>query len=149
MGLLSEGVPLSWEETKKHAEHVRRHGIKQFVHLYHRLKERRGDVLLWGDEVEYNVIKVDDRGRTARVSLRAKELLARLQEAENRGDKDLRSLWRPEYAAYMVEGTPGVPYGGLIDDFNLVERNMRHRREEVQKMLHEDEIIVSMSIFPR
>lgn len=127
----------------------RRHGVKQFVALYNRLKERRGDVLLWGDEVEYNVLKLDRRGGTVRVSLRAGELLAKLQEAENAGRGDLPSLWRPEYAAYMVEGTPGVPYGGLIDDFSLVEKNMRQRRAEVQSLLAEDEIIVSMSIFPR
>lgn len=51
MGLLSEGRPLSWAETKKHAELVRRTGIKQFLALYHRLKERKGDTLKWGDEV--------------------------------------------------------------------------------------------------
>ena len=51
MGLLSEGKPLSWAETKQHAELVRRTGIKQFLGLYHRLKERKGDTLKWGDEV--------------------------------------------------------------------------------------------------
>ncbi len=51
MGLLSEGSPLTWEETKKQAEHVRKHGILQFINLYHRLKDRSNDCLLWGDEV--------------------------------------------------------------------------------------------------
>lgn len=51
MGLLTEGSPLSWEETKKLAKHVRSHGIKQFINLYRRLKDRQGDVLKWGDEV--------------------------------------------------------------------------------------------------
>lgn len=51
MGLLTEGSPLSWEETKKLAKHVREHGIKQFINLYKRLKDRQGDVLKWGDEV--------------------------------------------------------------------------------------------------
>jgi len=51
MGLLSEGKPLSWAETKKHAELVRRMGVLQFVASYHRLKDRRGDELKWGDEV--------------------------------------------------------------------------------------------------
>lgn len=52
MGLLSEGSPLSWEETHKLADHVRMHGIEQFINLYHRLKDRQGDVLKWGDEVK-------------------------------------------------------------------------------------------------
>lgn len=52
MGLLSEGSPLSWEETKKLSKHVREHGIEQFINLYRRLKDRHGDVLKWGDEVD-------------------------------------------------------------------------------------------------
>lgn len=51
MGLLTEGSPLSWEETKKLSEHVRKHGIEQFINLYRRLKDRTGDILKWGDEV--------------------------------------------------------------------------------------------------
>lgn len=51
MGLLSEGNPLSWEETKALAEHVRQHGIEQFINLYKKLEDRTGDVLKWGDEV--------------------------------------------------------------------------------------------------
>lgn len=51
MGLLTEGSPLSWEETKKLSKHVRDHGIEQFINLYRRLKDRHGDILKWGDEV--------------------------------------------------------------------------------------------------
>uniref|UniRef100_A0A8C0J4S0 Glutamate--cysteine ligase n=1 Tax=Chelonoidis abingdonii TaxID=106734 RepID=A0A8C0J4S0_CHEAB len=51
MGLLSQGSPLSWEETQRHAEHVRRHGILQFLHIYRAVAERHKDVLKWGDEV--------------------------------------------------------------------------------------------------
>jgi len=42
---------LSWEETKKLADHIRRHGIAQFINQYHRLKDRSKDCLMWGDEV--------------------------------------------------------------------------------------------------
>lgn len=51
MGLLTEGEPLTWEETKQLADHVRQHGIDQFVNLYHQLLDRKGDILKWGDEV--------------------------------------------------------------------------------------------------
>lgn len=51
MGLLSQGSPLSWEETRRHADHVRRHGILQFLHIYNAVKDRHKDVLKWGDEV--------------------------------------------------------------------------------------------------
>lgn len=51
MGLLTEGSPLSWDETKKLAEHVRQHGVEQFINLFAKLRDRTGDVLKWGDEV--------------------------------------------------------------------------------------------------
>ena len=54
MGLLSLGKPLSWDETKQHAEHVRRHGIKQFINLYKKLKNRNDTTLKWGDEVRHH-----------------------------------------------------------------------------------------------
>lgn len=53
MGLLTEGSPLSWEETKKLSKHVQEHGIEQFIHLYERLRDRQGDILKWGDEVSF------------------------------------------------------------------------------------------------
>lgn len=55
MGLLTEGSPLSWAETKELANHVRKHGIIQFINLYKNLKDRQGDVLKWGDEVKMNL----------------------------------------------------------------------------------------------
>lgn len=53
MGLLSEGSPLTWEETKKWTDHVRKHGIIQFINQYRRLKDRSRDCLMWGDEVSF------------------------------------------------------------------------------------------------
>ncbi len=51
MGLLAIGTPLDWEDAKPHANYVREHGIEQFLKIYHKLKDRTGDVLLRGDEV--------------------------------------------------------------------------------------------------
>ena len=51
MGLLSVGTPLAWKDTKKFAEHVKKHGIIQFINLYRKLKNRHRDTLKWGDEV--------------------------------------------------------------------------------------------------
>jgi glutamate--cysteine ligase catalytic subunit len=56
MGLLTDGSPLSWEETKALADHVRQHGVVQFINLYKRLRDRQGDVLKWGDEVRIGFI---------------------------------------------------------------------------------------------
>lgn len=61
----------------------------------------------------------------------------------------MRSLWRPEYGAYMIEGCPGQPYGCQLAHFNVVEANMRARRAEVQALLGADEAIMSITNFPR
>jgi glutamate--cysteine ligase catalytic subunit len=53
MGLLVVGSPLEWEEALEWLNHVRRNGILQFLETYHRVKDIRGDVLKWGDELEY------------------------------------------------------------------------------------------------
>lgn len=41
--------------------------------------------------------------------------------------REHQTTWRPEYAAYMIEGTPGKPYGHRMAHFNMVEANMRLR----------------------
>ncbi|XP_063704452.1 glutamate--cysteine ligase catalytic subunit [Culicoides brevitarsis] len=148
MGLLSEGNPLSWEETKKHAEHVRQHGIQQFINLYAKLKDRQGDILKWGDEIEYMIVRFDHENKKAQVSLRAEEILQKLNEEEIKNPDGVKSLWRPEYANYMVEGTPGKPYGGLLAHFNVVEANMSNRRHDVAKLLKENEVAMCITSFP-
>jgi len=57
MGLLSKGKSLSWEDTKKHADHVRKVGIQQLIAHYHRLKDRTNDQLKFGDEVKWLALK--------------------------------------------------------------------------------------------
>ena len=149
MGLLTEGQPLSWDETKALADHVRKHGVQQFIHLYRKLETRKGDVLKWGDEVEYVLVKMDDQNKTAKLLLKAGEYLGKLQVPELRGDKDLPSLWRPEYASYMVEGTPGGPYGGAISEFREVQANMEKRRKEIEAFCGPNEKIFTITAYPR
>ena len=63
--------------------------------------------------------------------------------------RNVQSLWRPEYASYMIEGTPGKPYGGLLGHLNVVETNMKYRCCEVTALLKPDERIFSITSFPR
>lgn len=71
---------------------------------------RSFDRLKWGDEVEYVILTFDEKDKRVRLSLRAPELLALLQAPENEalrtghGLDDLKSIWRPEYGSFMVEG---------------------------------------------
>ena len=51
MGFLDFGVPLHWVDSLAHTAYVRRHGIEQFIAMFHKVKGRVNDVLKWGDEV--------------------------------------------------------------------------------------------------
>lgn len=149
MGLLSQGSPLSWEETKKHADYVRRHGIRQFLNIYHRVKERQRDVLKWGDEVEYMLVAFDHENKKVRLVLKGEELLEILQDKGEKANPNHPTLWRPEYGSYMIEGTPGQPYGGTMSEFNTVEANMRKRRLEASALLEKNVAICTITAFPR
>ncbi|XP_065741542.1 glutamate--cysteine ligase catalytic subunit isoform X2 [Phocoena phocoena] len=148
MGLLSQGSPLSWEETQRHADHVRLHGILQFLHIYHAVKDRHKDVLKWGDEVEYMLVSFDHENRKAQLVLSGEELLETLQEKGERTNPNHPTLWRPEYGSYMIEGTPGQPYGGTMSEFNTVEDNMRKRRKEATSLLGENQALCTITSFP-
>jgi len=107
MGLLALGTPFTWEEGKKFADHIREHGITQFLNIWDRLKDREGDNLLWGDEVcgsmscrhqishwrftqslsviscpqiEYMVVAFDDKEKNAKISLCQEQVLATLEK---------------------------------------------------------------------
>lgn len=97
MGLLALGTPLTWEQTKPLADHIRDHGITQFLNTWDRWKDKAGKGLLWGDEVslrflvlgtsrtlilgqiEYMVASFDDEQKMARLSLRQTEILKKLK----------------------------------------------------------------------
>lgn len=51
MGLLSQGRPLNWDETKKYAKYVQERGIAQFINIYNESKNRADGPFKWGDEV--------------------------------------------------------------------------------------------------
>ncbi|KAJ7680279.1 glutamate-cysteine ligase catalytic subunit [Mycena polygramma] len=154
MGLLYLGTPLTWEEVKKHADHVRFHGITQFLHTWDRLKDRQGDELLWGDEVEYLVVALDDEEKDARLSLRQTEILEKLSSIVGSISSDCPDsisvpTFHPEYGRYMLESTPGSPYTGSIPDLLSVEANMRYRRVLARKHLKPNEIPLTLTSYPR
>ena len=64
------------------------------------------------------LVKFDHKNKTARLKLGGEDIVDRLSKDERDG-KPVDVLWRPEFASYMVEGTPGKPYGHLLAHFNL------------------------------
>jgi glutamate--cysteine ligase catalytic subunit len=156
MGLLSLGTPLDWPEAQALAEHVREHGITQFLNLWAKIKDRRGDGLLWGDEIEYIVVAFDDGAHDARLSLRQAEILGVLAQSDAETRAALPAgraadipTFHPEYGRFMLESTPGAPYGVAPRQLCLVEANMRLRRRIARKHLLPHELPVTLTSFPR
>lgn len=108
------------------------------------------------------IIKFDDVNKICQVSLRAGEILNIMDQREEKEGLDSKIFWRPECGSYMIEGTPGRPYGELrindkssgeskvfIPHLKDVEPNMVLRRKEIKKLLLPGEQLLSLTSFPR
>lgn len=73
-GLLKVGTPKTWDQSKKDLKYIRKAGVREFISTYNRVKDLKGDELLWGDEIEYGVFKIDRDNKKIRLCLRAKDV---------------------------------------------------------------------------
>ncbi|EGT31721.1 hypothetical protein CAEBREN_21207 [Caenorhabditis brenneri] len=148
MGLLTTGAPLSWTETVPHLPSLKAQGIEQFIKLWSLKGSLANFAMKFGDEIEYILVKMDPETKNARVLCEAEKVLEQLKAAAMEATPGEQSMaWNPEFASYMVEGTPGVPYEDSIAALLSVEPNMVARRNAVQQQLGETEICLSIS-FP-
>eukprot|EP00534_Pseudo-nitzschia_fraudulenta_P007949 CAMPEP_0201144766 /NCGR_PEP_ID=MMETSP0851-20130426/6512_1 /ASSEMBLY_ACC=CAM_ASM_000631 /TAXON_ID=183588 /ORGANISM="Pseudo-nitzschia fraudulenta, Strain WWA7" /LENGTH=927 /DNA_ID=CAMNT_0047419663 /DNA_START=232 /DNA_END=3015 /DNA_ORIENTATION=- len=149
MGFLRYGIPKSWDESKKDLKYIRKAGIRQFINTYNRVKDLKGDELLWGDEIEYGIFHIDPETKKVRLSLRAKAVMDELNRKEAEHSQISEGCnWVPEYGGWMVEATPNRPYSGFSTDLLRVERNMRLRRKRMLTVLSDNEIAPTVSNFP-
>jgi len=56
----------------------------------------------------------------------------------------LQCTWHPEYASYMIEGTPSNAFGGYGEDLVRVETNMLMRRGRINQALKKDEVRIGI-----
>ncbi|CAG8523530.1 26171_t:CDS:10 [Dentiscutata erythropus] len=131
---LSQSKHLPWEQAKQYADHIRNHGITQFLSIYNKTKNRDKDCL-----IEYMIIVYDDEGKNAKLSLRGADILHELQKEEEALGKDevVEASWQPEYAA------------NTLKSLLRVEQNMKLRRKIVSKHLGPNERITTLSNYPR
>ncbi|KAL9103028.1 MAG: hypothetical protein Q9163_001887 [Psora crenata] len=163
MGFLALGTPLEWAEAKKNADQVRQWGIEQLLAIWRRAKGKERDALLWGDEVEYLVVAFDDEHRKVKLSLRQADILAALAEDEAlrkqggcvphlqaiNGHADAIPVFHPEFGRFMLEATPGKPWGIGFKDLLDVERNMKWRRAMAKEHMDAHEYPITLTTFPR
>ncbi|EZF31697.1 glutamate-cysteine ligase [Trichophyton interdigitale MR816] len=159
MGLLALGTPLAWPEAKKRAGQVREWGIEQLLAIWKKARGKERDALLWGDEVEYLVVAVDDKEEKVRLSLCQAEILKALaQDAELskraavNGDaleKEPLPTFHPEFGRFMLEATPGKPWGIGFKELLKVESNMKWRRVTAKNHMAANEYPITLTTFPR
>ena len=153
MGLLSLGTPLAWEDALSLSEHVRTHGIEQFLSTWRKEQGRQDDALLWGDELEYMVVVLDHEHKTARLSLRQGEILECLNRCCSTELDDIRPderpTFHPEYGRFMLESTPGKPFGVSVAELLRVEPDMELRRKLARKHLQANEVPMAIVSYPR
>eukprot|EP00906_Rhabdomonas_costata_P024148 RCo034750 len=151
MGLLSVGQPIPWEMvTQEMCDHVRLHGALQFLHQYRAHQDREeGLQLKWGEEIEYHLLRFTEEGRV-HLQPRVHEVLEQLSSrASECSPCSTIVAWHPEYANWMIEATPGQPYGNLTAHLLMVEPNMSLRRKCPLPFLREGEALLSITVHPR
>ncbi|KAJ5561334.1 Glutamate-cysteine ligase catalytic subunit [Penicillium sp. DV-2018c] len=161
MGLLALGTALEWPEAKKKAGQVRQWGIEQLLANWRRARGKERDALLWGDEVEYLVVALDEAAKKCRLSLAQADILKSLAKDEelwkSGGDRSVTGdhageeppHFHPEFGRFMLEATPGQPWGIGFKDLLKVESNMKWRREVAKAHMAANEVPITLTTFPR
>ncbi|KAF2759014.1 glutamate-cysteine ligase [Pseudovirgaria hyperparasitica] len=158
------GTPLEWPEAKKIANQVRGWGIEQLLTTWRRAKGKERDALLWGDEVEYLVVCFDEENRRVRLSLRQADILQALAEDEkllkqggsvpdvqtgNPKPEKCAPTFHPEFGRFMLEATPGKPWGIGFKELLDVEPDMKWRRQIAKEHMGGTEYPITLTTFPR
>ncbi|KAJ6167253.1 hypothetical protein N7497_000096 [Penicillium chrysogenum] len=146
MGLLALGTALEWPEAKTKAGQVRQWGIEQLLANWRRARGKERDALLWGDEVEYLVAEI------LKSLARDEELWkSGSGKGSETGDHEGEDPphFHPEFGRFMLEATPGQPWGIGFKDLLKVESNMKWRREVAKAHMAPNEVPITLTTFPR
>ncbi|ETS74917.1 Glutamate--cysteine ligase [Pestalotiopsis fici W106-1] len=163
MGLLALGTALDWPDAKTHAHQVREWGIKQLLEIWNKAKHKERDAMLWGDEVEYLVVTYEKDDPKVLLSLRQADILKALaadEELAAKGggvpaiqDQKQQSnplpVFHPEFGRFMLEATPGKPWGIGFKELLDVEPDMKLRRRIAKDHMKSNEYPITLTTFPR
>ncbi|KAG6359235.1 hypothetical protein INS49_012756 [Diaporthe citri] len=165
MGLLALGTPLDWPEAKQNADQVREWGIKQLLEIWNKAKGKESDALLWGDEVEYLVVTHSKDDPRVLLSLRQADILEALasdtnltakggcvpalQDVAGASANEPLPVFHPEFGRFMLEATPGKPWGIEFRELLKVEPDMILRRAIAKDHMRPEEFPITLTTFPR
>ncbi|KAI0473270.1 glutamate-cysteine ligase [Xylariaceae sp. FL0804] len=120
--------------------------------------------MLWGDEVEYLVVKYSKDEPKVLLSLRQSDILEALaadKELSTKGgcvpalqdlkcqNSDPLPVFHPEFGRFMLEATPGKPWGIDFKDLLKVEPDMKLRRRIAKDHMMNDEYPITLTTYPR
>ncbi|KAI1332812.1 glutamate-cysteine ligase [Xylariaceae sp. FL0255] len=119
--------------------------------------------MLWGDEVEYLVVTYSKDDPKVLLSLRQADILKALAADEElcaRGggvpdiqdlktQKDPLPVFHPEFGRFMLEATPGKPWGIGFKELLTVESDMKTRRRIAKDHMKSEEYPITLTTFPR
>ncbi|KAI5284815.1 Zn finger-containing GTPase- Activating Protein for ARF, partial [Ascosphaera aggregata] len=110
-------------------------------------------------KIEYLVILMDDEEKKARLSLCQAEILESLAKEEEQmkgqlvkgltDEPEAYPKFHPEFGRFMLEATPGAPWGINLTDLLKVESNMKWRRDIARKHLPANAYPITLTTFPR
>ncbi|KAK4156293.1 glutamate-cysteine ligase-domain-containing protein [Chaetomidium leptoderma] len=136
------GTALDWPDAQKQAHLVRSWGIKQLLEIWNKAKGKERDIMLWGDEVEYLVVTYSKDDPKILLSLRQADILEALAsdkalseascapalpDGSNAQTSQPPPVFHPEFGRFMLEATPGKPWGIEFKALLEVEPNMKLR----------------------
>ncbi|KEF57364.1 glutamate-cysteine ligase [Exophiala aquamarina CBS 119918] len=111
-------------------------------------------------QIEYLVVAFDDEHQKVRLSLCQADVLKALARDEELAKKgpvvpDLQNgrgalpTFHPEFGRFMLEATPGKPWGIGFKDLLDVESDMKNRRVIAKDHMDPDQYPVTLTTFPR
>ncbi|KAI5161879.1 glutamate--cysteine ligase catalytic subunit [Nematocida ausubeli] len=142
MGLLKESKILTWEETSAHSSEIKRNGISHFIQVYKKQVAPKVKEFLWGEELEQHlIVKVNGNW----ILLLGSEHLLDSSTCTN-------TILHPEYAGYMLESTPELPYAPNFKELATLEQTIEGRRltilQTLQSKFGKDASILFLPCFP-
>lgn len=143
MGLLKESRTLSWQETQAVSAEVKRRGAEHFVAVYQKAQSsNKAFGFLWGEEIEQNLIIRTNNNWS--LLLGADVVIREMQQGAG--------VPNIEYARYMLETTPQVPYEPRFTILGKVEQDMEQRRLAIARTMHqlfgEEASVLYLPCFP-
>ncbi len=140
MGFLADcGQTLDFFESQPLIKYIKKHGIIQFLLLYKKFKDSCQSQVFWGDEIEFHLLNIDPKTKSAKLQINTDYLFNTLKSDEFN--------LQPEFGSWMIETVPNNPY--KFDGNPLVVlQNMELRRKKVQELCNEGDVLFAGTAFP-